>query len=339
MNHYPKINLLLLFFILSSCLFTTCKKEEEQPKPEAVNAAFSFDKVLINAGDSIKFIDESTGNPASWSWTFEGGTPATSVAKNPTIIYKNSGSFTVSLVVKNDVSEDTEVKEKVITVQSFLSADFTVDEQEISEGESAKFTDASIGEVIEWKWTFEGGIPATSSAQNPTVVYPQAGKYKVSLSASNPTKQNTKTIEKYIHVTCDGLYCTPQFPNYNKTENVVYGVDQTKHKMIIYEPVGDSRSERPAVLLLRGGGFTFASNLDYLEPFAINLTKYGIVVAVARYRINIQEDPAVRLIYAQQDNRTAVRYLRKEASTLKIDADNIFNGGNSSGAFTALFHA
>ena len=58
-------------------------------------------------GSSIKFHDLSTHNPTSWSWTFPGGTPATSTEQNPSITYNTAGVHSVSLVSSNSSGDGT----------------------------------------------------------------------------------------------------------------------------------------------------------------------------------------------------------------------------------------
>lgn len=64
-------------------------------------------------------------------------------------------------------------------------ADFIADEVVVNEGETVTFTDLSTNNPTSWLWTFEGGTPATSTVQSPTVVYETAGTYDVSLVTSN----------------------------------------------------------------------------------------------------------------------------------------------------------
>ncbi len=57
---------------------------------------------ILCAGDSLKYTDISwNGNPTSWSWTFPGGTPATSTDSTPTITYNTPGIYNASLTVSN----------------------------------------------------------------------------------------------------------------------------------------------------------------------------------------------------------------------------------------------
>ena len=59
-------------------------------------------------GQSISFTDNSFGEIASWSWTFEGGNPSTSTLQNPTnISYSETGDYSVSLTI-SDAEGNTE---------------------------------------------------------------------------------------------------------------------------------------------------------------------------------------------------------------------------------------
>lgn len=64
----------------------------------------------------------------------------------------------------------------------------------LCEGSTVTFNDLSYNTVTSWKWTFEGGNPATSTEKNPTVTYATPGTYNVTLEVSNgaETKSTTK---------------------------------------------------------------------------------------------------------------------------------------------------
>ncbi len=84
--------------------------------PQPPVAAFTASATNINAGDSVTFTDQTINHPTSWSWTFEGGTPATSTNQNPVITYNTTGTFDVTLVATNELGSDTEAKVDYITV-------------------------------------------------------------------------------------------------------------------------------------------------------------------------------------------------------------------------------
>jgi len=81
-----------------------------------------------------------------------------------------------------------------------LSADFEANEVEVCEGSSVNFTDMTAGVPITWDWTFEGGTPATSTAENPTVTYDIPGTYDVQLTVHDGVFTTDLFIEDYMTV-------------------------------------------------------------------------------------------------------------------------------------------
>jgi len=168
-----------------------------------VNADFSGTPTTIPVGGTVDFTDLSTGSPTSWSWTFTGGTPATSTTQNPAgIQYNTAGIYPVSLTATNGSGSDTETKTNYITVGDTPPiADFIADVTSIPVGGTVNFTDLSAGAPTSWSWTFTGGTPASSTIQNPTgIQYNTAGTYAVSLTATNATGSDTETKNAYIFV-------------------------------------------------------------------------------------------------------------------------------------------
>ena len=162
---------------------------------------FTADQTTIVAGNSVSFFDLSENDPASWTWTFEEGTPPKSAEQNPVILYKNPGSYYVKLLTKNAFGENTVLKEHYITVTATALpiADFEADKTKIYENKSVHFTDLSLNATA-WKWYFEGGTPETSTEQNPTILYQHIGNYSVTLVAENESGKDSITKEHYIAV-------------------------------------------------------------------------------------------------------------------------------------------
>lgn len=151
---------------------------------------------------------------------------------------------------------------------------------------------------------------------------------------------------------CDGIrYKSDVFTAVKKT-TVPYGptIDHlgasVTLEMDVYEPVGDVLTARPVVVLAHGGSFLFGMKTD-LKAACERLAKRGYVVASIQYRLypwlilgfpdsTKVADTATKAV---GDMKAAVRYFREDASTtnqFKADADNIFIGGYSAGAVTAL---
>jgi acetyl esterase/lipase len=143
------------------------------------------------------------------------------------------------------------------------------------------------------------------------------------------------------------------FQNVTKTSDVSYGsaVDQNgvtqDLKLDIYEPAGDTNQKRPAMIWVHGGSF---SSLDKtsgeLVTEATDLAKKGYFNVSINYRLYGpgcsasgaagQIGCVQAMIDAQHDAQAAVRFLRKNATTYRIDPDRIAIGGSSAGAITAL---
>ena len=82
----------------ANCLDDTC--EPEGPVPP--DCDFAANATTVVEGGTVDFTDQSTGDPTSWNWTFDGGTPGTSTDQNPTgIQYNNVGTYTVTLEATN----------------------------------------------------------------------------------------------------------------------------------------------------------------------------------------------------------------------------------------------
>ncbi len=73
------------------------------------------------------------------------------------------------------------------------NANFTANNTVTCEGETIEYSDLSTGAITEWNWTFEGGDPPTSTAQNPVVTYQTQGTYDVTLYVSDGTTNSTMT--------------------------------------------------------------------------------------------------------------------------------------------------
>jgi PKD repeat protein len=81
-------------------------------------ANFTANQQVICPGQSVNFTDISSFNPTTWSWSFAGGTPATSTQQHPTVSYASAGTYQVSLTVTNANGSNTKTEVGYITVTS-----------------------------------------------------------------------------------------------------------------------------------------------------------------------------------------------------------------------------
>lgn len=80
-------------------------------------------------------------------------------------------------------------------------ADFIGTPVQVMQNKNVEFIDFSTEGTTSWRWTFEGGTPATSTEQNPVVKYSELGKYDVTLIVTNGTNTDTLIKKDYIEVT------------------------------------------------------------------------------------------------------------------------------------------
>ena len=122
--------------------------------------------------------------------------------------------------VFNNVSVD-DYNSNIIDVQleaASLIADFSADNTTVSIGTTVHFTQETFGDPDTYQWTFEGGNPATSSDENPSVIYNEVGSFDVTLVITKGGDEHQITKEDYIIVneeflmgnqeitTCSGLF-------------------------------------------------------------------------------------------------------------------------------------
>ena len=126
-------------------------------------------------------------------------------------------------------------------------------------------------------------------------------------------------------------------------------------KMDVYEPAGDTVTDRPLLLFaitgtffpaIVNGGFTGERNDYFNVRFATEMAKKGYVVAVVQYRrgwnavgsVIEQQSTILQAAYRGiQDMRTCVRFFRMTADAMGnpygIDPENIALGGNGTGNY------
>ncbi len=93
------------------------------PPSSAPIADFAADNTTPAVGGSVNFTNNSTNNPTSYSWVFDGGTPSSSNLQTPpAITYSTAGVYQVSLTVSNATGSDTKIRTSYIDVGGTPSA-------------------------------------------------------------------------------------------------------------------------------------------------------------------------------------------------------------------------
>lgn len=118
------------------------------PLPPAPVPQFSVSVQQACAGEDIKFEQRADGEITQVTWSFPGGSPASSSSLNPVVRYAEAGSYDVILSVRGPGGEKSITKTGVITITGappiLLAGD-----REICEGESLTLS-ASGADEYQW---------------------------------------------------------------------------------------------------------------------------------------------------------------------------------------------
>lgn len=83
---------------------------------------------------------------------------------------------------------------------TLCQAKFTANRTVICQNETVQFSDESFNASTGWNWTFQGGTPASSSSQNPLIVYETPGVYPVKLEVTDGSSSLVEEINGFITV-------------------------------------------------------------------------------------------------------------------------------------------
>ncbi len=156
----------------------------------ALTPGFSFSPANPEAGVLIQFQDSTSGNPSAWSWNFGDG--STSNLQNPSHLYNNAGTYTVTLQVSN--GDYTKTVSKTITVLAPITVGFSYSPANPVVGQDLQFSNTSTGSITSYSWNFGDG--STSTLKDPVHKYSAAGNFTVTLTATNAkgSKSKSQTI-------------------------------------------------------------------------------------------------------------------------------------------------
>jgi para-nitrobenzyl esterase len=153
---------------------------------------------------------------------------------------------------------------------------------------------------------------------------------------------------------CGERYKDKIFSQVKITEGIVYGENYTSKgilktlKFDIYEPVGDTSSERAVLVFMHGGAYWYG---DEKHPectlMGNRLAKMGYVVISPNYRLEpsilslLSNENMVKAVgRGIQDTKAIIRFLDKnileDGNTWRLSRQNFFMGGASAGALNGL---
>lgn len=184
---------------LLSLLLSSCLKETAIP----ISSSFSIEVAEDKTSPVIVQLKNESYGADEYEWTFEGGEPSSSLEKQPgTVTFTEPGEHKIRLRVKNAVEE--KVSEQTIRVDSALSLNF---DYEIAINDIAPAV-VSLRNLSKggshYEWTFEGGVPSSSTSAYPSAVtFKDGGEHKIHLRVFNGSRyeefSKTFTLQAPMH--------------------------------------------------------------------------------------------------------------------------------------------
>lgn len=161
------------------------------------DAFFTFNR----SGLTVNFFNQTDfGN--SYIWSFGDGNISTE--ENPVHIYTEEGIYSVRLIVTNECGSDTIIRN--VNLFNIPNSGFQVSSQSGCIPFEVQFENLTEGEADSYLWFFPGGVPATSTEENPVVNYFSEGIYDVTLISTNAVGADTLIFPNFI-----SAFLTPQF--------------------------------------------------------------------------------------------------------------------------------
>ncbi len=136
-----------------------------------VTAQFAANTTTVLQGQKVQYNDLSSGNPLSYQWLFQGGTPPSSIQPKPLVSYTTSGLYDVSLTVSGASGSNTAFAPNFISVlDSILCRPvvFAGADANILPTQTLQITDASASNFSTLFWTTSGN----GTFSNPTILNP-----------------------------------------------------------------------------------------------------------------------------------------------------------------------
>ncbi len=183
-------------------------------------AAFQADDSSVCANNCVFFTDNSAGNPTSWKWTFNGGTPATSTAQNPIVCYFNAGTYDVKLVVSNSGGSDSSDMTGLITV--FPSP--PIPNLYLSNDTLCSSIDSS-GYTYQW---YKDGVVIPGATGPCLVITDPCSNYDLAIKDSNGCQ-----VAVGINTICAGMN------EYGSDKNLIIKPNPVREQLLIYGLSGD----------------------------------------------------------------------------------------------------
>jgi PKD repeat protein len=212
-------------------------------------------------------------------------------------------SVTSSVVGRNNLWQIANLNETgAIGNLELCKADFSANETVVCSGAQVQFTDNSYHSPTAWSWSFSGGIPSTSTSQNPTVVYNTPGLYEVGLAVSNSGGSVSQNKTQYISVVSENGILPIQ-ESFETTTAIPSNnwFSKSFHNGSSWELTSDAASSGSRSIMIKNTQNAEGS-IDELESTTINLD------------LNITASITFKYAFAEKNNSNSDKLIVKVSS-------------------------
>lgn len=175
-------------------------------------ASFTFSPDPAYVGQTVSFVDATTGNTTSYAWDF--GDTNASTLQNPTHSYATSGTYTVSLTASGPGGNNTTTAS--VTVLDYGPVTFSASATSVNWGTAINYNITGTGgPATQYIWEMGDGNAAGDPGDVPSHAYTHQtiGSYNVRVGALRP--DGTTTWSAFTNVSI----LVPFSPNFTMSAN------------------------------------------------------------------------------------------------------------------------
>jgi PKD repeat protein len=293
----------------------------------AVSVDFSVEVDINNYAPASFLITNLSSGGTSYSWTFEGGSPALYEGISPPVVtYGKEGKYTISLTAENGSA--TFETHKEIEVSPSLDASFSIipsfeDEDDMEAPLRATF-DTWLQGVESLIWKCEGTEISHPTSADANILFPSPGKYTVYLEVSNG--KETKQVSQNITVNVN--------TNLRAHKDIQLGINTAQEGFSVYYSTKLRRSFKVSEINEDNGSFVdiayfglsqhFTYNL-FVSPARLSETTFPEIPNARHTRfINKMESGTITITQAQFDSMQTDSLLRNLPIASTMYGDEFF---------------
>lgn len=248
-------------------------------------ANFKGDTLAGCPGFAVTYTDMSTNSPTAWSWTFPGGTPATSTLQNPTIVYNTPGTYNdVKLVVSNVNGTDSIVKHSYIAVSPQITPEISLNNNDtLCSGQSVQLL-SSFGYLYKWHPT---------NQTSPQINVTTTGTYSVTVTDVFGCAVTSAPVDIYV-------FPSPSTPTITMSNDTLFASNAYSYQWNINGSAVSGATDSFFVITQPGAVYTVTvgDSIGFCSATSANFvgfeefTNYG-------FNYSVYPNPATDIIHLQ----------------------------------------